>query len=227
MRQLVIILRGLFITGLITVNAFSITPLTGTRIIFNLPAENASAVFKNNSEIERKINAWVTDIDNKVVENFTVHVSNPLLQAKMKSTITIKIRNKNLISKKQESLYWLNIAEDKNNHTNKITRMKLLVRPQGLAFIDLNKDLIFSEDNKKIMIKNDSAHYITIINLTVNQQERILAEDYLAPFSSLILENSSTQNVLSMNIIQDSGITLNITKHLYQDHSLYTNKPLK
>jgi len=227
MRQLVIILKGLFITGLITVNAFSITPLTGTRIIFNLPAENASAVFKNNSEIERKINAWVTDIDNKAVENFTVHVSNSLLQAKMKSTITIKIRNGNLISKKQESLYWLNVAEEINNHTNKITRMKLLIRPQGLAFIDLNKDLIFSEDDKKIMIKNDSPNYITIINLTVNQQERILAEDYLAPFSSIILENSSTQNVLSMNIIQDSGITLNITKHLYQDHSLYTNKPLK
>ncbi|AVI65580.1 hypothetical protein CKQ84_06595 [Shewanella sp. WE21] len=224
MRLFFIILKGLLITGLITVNAFSITPLTGTRIIFNLSAENASAVFENNSEIESKINAWVTDIDNKAVENFTINVSNPLLQSKMKSTITIKIRNKNLISKKQESLYWLNIAEDKNNHINKITRMKLLIRPQGLAFIDLNKDLIFSEDDKKIMIKNDSAHYITIINLTLNQQERILAEDYIAPFSSIILENSSTQNILSMNIIQDSGITLNIKKHLYQDHSLYTNK---
>ncbi|MGE6433802.1 fimbrial biogenesis chaperone [Shewanella baltica] len=225
MRLFVIILKGLFITGLITVNAFSITPLTGTRIIFNLSAENASAVFENNSEIESKINAWVTDIDNKAVENFTVNVSNPLLQSKMKSTITIKIRNKNLISKKQESLYWLNIAEDKNNHINKITRMKLLIRPQGLGFIDLNKDLVFSEDYKKIIIKNDSAHYITIINLTLNQQERILAEDYIAPFSSIILENSPTQNLLSMNIIQDSGITLNIKKHLYQDHSLYTNKP--
>lgn len=214
MRQLVIILKGLFITGLITVNAFSITPLTGTRIIFNLSAENASAVLQNDSEIESKINAWVTDIDNKAVKNLIVNISNPLLQPKMKSTITIKIRNKNLISKKQESLYWLNVAEEKNNHTNKITRMKLLIRPQGLAFIDLNKDLIFSEYDKKIMIKNDSTHYITIINLTVNQQERILAEDYIAPFSSIILENSSTQNFLSMNIIQDSGVTLNIKKHL-------------
>lgn len=98
-------------TGLVSSRSFAITPITGTRIIYNLSTDTAAVIIQNNSPNNVKINAWVTNNNNGIVENFSVDVSNILMPSKTKSKITLQAKDKKIFHKDKKAYIGLTLLK--------------------------------------------------------------------------------------------------------------------
>lgn len=191
--------------------------LAGTRIIYPAEGKQVTQSIRNtSSKSSYLVQTWVESSDGKKTSDFIVtpplYVSNP----KDENTLRVMYMGKPL-PKDRESLYFFNAKSvpsvDKKSLEGKnvlllaaVTRVKLFVRPEGLkpASKDAPSLLSFSRTQDRMLIKNPSPYYITLVN--IKSGSIALKDTMIAPMSeaSVTLPRGSG-SLINYSTINDHG----------------------
>lgn len=189
--------------------------LGATRLIYNQDKSQASMPVINSTSDKRfLINAWVEDSSAKKINN--VIVTPPMFASEPKAENSLRIVNTDQsLEQDRETLYYLNVQaipsvskkelEGKNNVLQLaiLSRIKVMMRPTKLAIqIDEAPGLLtVSRLDNKLIMKNPTPYFMTIINLFVDsvEQESLM----LAPFSETAL--NKTGHTILFQTINDYG----------------------
>lgn len=188
--------------------------LGATRLIYNQEKKQASMPVVNSTTNKRfLINSWVEDASSKKIN--TVIVTPPMFVSEAKSESSLRIINANQnLARDRETLYYLNVqaipsvSKEELEQTNVLqlailSRIKMMVRPPNLSIRveDAPGLLITSVRNNKIFIKNPTPYFMTIANLSVDNQKQITF--MLDPFSEKSLDHFGRE--IKFQTINDYG----------------------
>lgn len=188
--------------------------LGATRLIYNQEKKQASMPVVNSTTNKRfLINSWVEDASSKKIN--TVIVTPPMFVSEAKSESSLRIINANQnLARDRETLYYLNVqaipsvSKEELEQTNVLqlailSRIKMMVRPPNLSIRveDAPGLLITSVRNNKIFIKNPTPYFMTIANLSVDNQKQITF--MLDPFSEKSLDHFGRE--VKFQTINDYG----------------------
>lgn len=224
-RILIKYILQILITFIVLVNisyAAGGIALGATRLIYSQDKKQASMPIINSTSDKRfLINAWVEDSSAKTIKS--VIVTPPMLVSEPKAENSLRIVNTDQsLVQDRETLYYLNVQaipsvskkelEEKNNVLQLaiLSRIKVMMRPTKLAIqIDEAPNLLtVSRLNNKLIMRNPTPYFMTIINLSVDgvEQEGLM----LAPFSEMAL--NKTGSTILFQTINDYGAFTQQTK---------------
>lgn len=141
----------------------------------------------------------------------------------------------NLLSRDQESLFWLNVLEIPPKASAPAvgsvlqmafrTRIKLFFRPEAIASAtllesvrQLQSSLVVCEDVTCLRLKNDSPLHITLLDVTLDKGDIIRGlprDGMISPFSTLDVPLSAAHSfgqLKSFTWIDDYGVANNFTR---------------
>lgn len=202
--------------------------LSQTRIVFDSNMKNAKLSINNQSDRVYLINSRVYDNNNLEKNNVTDSflITPPLfrLENNTQNTLMITPNNLSTLPLDRESVFYLSILaipstkkSDEQQETllsSKVSvgiRMwiKLFYRPDNLnsSLSDESGNLLFSNENNKLVIKNPTPYYITIAKLDINEKPINIRDQgaMIAPFSSNNYVYSEKINKISWSAINEHG----------------------
>ncbi|MED9196677.1 fimbrial assembly chaperone [Escherichia marmotae] len=192
----------------------------GTRVIYPEQKKEITVQLMNEGNRSALVQSWIDDGDTSQPPE-KIHVpfvlTPPVTHVKGGEGQQLKIKKlANTLPKDRESLFFLNVLDippnsEKNEGKNQIkfamqNRIKFIYRPEGIAGVDKGS---FSRLNIRpvsggINIKNNSANWITIPELTgntkVNKETLVLA-----PWSEQTVTTSSVVSQYNVTLIDDHG----------------------
>ncbi|WP_228146038.1 fimbria/pilus periplasmic chaperone [Acinetobacter sp. ANC 4558] len=188
--------------------------LGATRLIYDQDKKQASMPVVNSTTDKRfLINSWVEDASSKKINTFIVTPPMYVSEAKSESSLRIINMNQNL-ARDRETLYYLNVqaipsvSKEELEKTNVLqlailSRIKMMVRPSNLSIRieDAPNLLTTSVNNHKIFLKNPTPYFMTIANLSVDNQKQAII--MLEPFSEKALEHFGRE--VKFQTINDYG----------------------
>lgn len=194
----------------------------GTRVIYPADKKEVVVQIMNQGERTSLVQAWIDDGD---TAQSPEHIDVPFLltppvsrvAAKSGQQLKIKKMNGNLPAD-VESLFFLNVLDIPPNDEQSAgknvikfatqNRIKLFWRPAGIA--PVNKDsfrhLQLSRTAQGIIIKNNNANWITITDVSGNNQKINKESLMLAPRTQQAIPSAiKNVSVLTMTMIDDYG----------------------
>ncbi len=206
--------------------------LSQTRVIFDEKAKSNKVIINNQSDQVYLINSRVLsspDSHQESVENMPFLITPPLfrLEKESRNTVLISRNDTSSLPTDRESVFYLSFlaipsvkktseTEDDDDMTRTQvsfgirTLIKLFYRPSGLDMpVSLaQKKLIFKQDLKQLEVTNPTPYYLTLAELTVNDQPINVRDQgaMLSPFSTqyyAVSEDSAKK--ISWMIINDFG----------------------
>ncbi|RZN37640.1 fimbrial assembly chaperone [Escherichia sp. E2593] len=192
----------------------------GTRVIYPEQKKEITVQLMNEGNRSALVQSWIDDGDTSLPPE-KIHVpfvlTPPVAHVKGGEGQQLKIKKlANTLPKDRESLFFLNVLdippncpelEDKNGIKFAMqNRIKFIYRPEGLTGVDKKsfRRLSIKNANGGINIKNNSANWITIPELTGNakiNKETLL----LAPWSDKTITTASAINQYTITLIDDNG----------------------
>ena len=192
----------------------------GTRVIYPEQKKEIAVQLMNEGERSALVQSWIDDGDASLPpEKISVPfvLTPPVVHVSKGEGQQLKIKQlANTLPKDRESLFFLNVLDippnsEKYEGKNLIkfamqNRIKFIYRPKGITRVDKES---FSRINirpvdRGINIKNNSANWITIPELTGNtkiNKETLL----LAPWSDQTVKTTSVVNYYNITLIDDHG----------------------
>ncbi|MEK0042828.1 fimbria/pilus periplasmic chaperone [Escherichia albertii] len=194
----------------------------GTRIIY--PAENKEVMVQlmNQGNRSSLVQAWIDDGDTSLPpERIQVPfmLTPPVAKVGANSGQQIKIRiMPNRLPTNKESIFYLNILdippnspEDEGKNALKFAmqnRIKLFYRPVGVASVNKEtfKKLRVNNSSNGLVIKNDSANWVTISDVKANSVKVNYETIMIAPQESQRVDvKNHNANSWQLTIIDDHG----------------------
>ncbi|WP_414092428.1 fimbria/pilus periplasmic chaperone [Escherichia albertii] len=194
----------------------------GTRIIY--PAENKEVMVQlmNQGSRSSLVQAWIDDGDTSLPpEKIQVPfmLTPPVAKVGANSGQQIKIRiMPNRLPTNKESIFYLNILdippnspEDEGKNALKFAmqnRIKLFYRPVGVASINKEtfKKLRVNNSSNGLVIKNDSANWVTISDVKANSVKVNYETIMIAPQEGQRVDvKNHNANSWQLTIIDDHG----------------------
>lgn len=194
----------------------------GTRIIY--PAENKEVMVQlmNQGNRSSLVQAWIDDDDTSLPpEKIQVPfmLTPPVAKVEANSGQQIKIRiMPNRLPTNKESIFYLNILdippnspEDEGKNALKFAmqnRIKLFYRPVGVASVNKEtfKKLRVNNSSNGLVIKNDSANWVTISDVKANSVKVNYETIMIAPQESQRVDvKNHNANSWQLTIIDDHG----------------------
>ncbi|MCZ8956577.1 fimbria/pilus periplasmic chaperone [Escherichia albertii] len=194
----------------------------GTRIIY--PAENKEVMVQlmNQGNRSSLVQAWIDDGDTSLPpEKIQVPfmLTPPVAKVGANSGQQIKIRiMPNRLPTNKESIFYLNILdippnspEDEGKNALKFAmqnRIKLFYRPVGVASINKEtfKKLRVNNSSNGLVIKNDSANWVTISDVKANSVKVNYETIMIAPQEGQRVDvKNHNANSWQLTIIDDHG----------------------
>ncbi|WP_137650841.1 fimbria/pilus periplasmic chaperone [Escherichia albertii] len=194
----------------------------GTRIIY--PAENKEVMVQlmNQGNRSSLVQAWIDDGDTSLPpEKIQVPfmLTPPVAKVGANSGQQIKIRiMPNRLPTNKESIFYLNILdippnspEDEGKNALKFAmqnRIKLFYRPVGVASVNKEtfKKLRVNNSSNGLVIKNDSANWVTISDVKANSVKVNYETIMIAPQESQRVDvKNHNANSWQLTIIDDHG----------------------
>lgn len=192
----------------------------GTRLIYPEQKKEITVQLMNEGNRSALVQSWIDDGDTSLPPE-KIHVpfvlTPPVAPVKGGEGQQLKIKKlANTLPKDRESLFFLNVLdippncpelEGKNGIKFAMqNRIKFIYRPEGLTGVDKEsfRRLSIKHANGGINIKNNSANWITIPELTGNakiNKETLL----LAPWSEKTITTASAINQYTITLIDDNG----------------------
>lgn len=192
--QKTLIASSLILTSVTTAWAGGIA-LGATRVIYHTNEKNTVLPIINTSQDTRfLIQSWVSDANNNKLDSFIITPPLFALAPKKENRLRI-IYNGPMLPQDRESVFYINSKaipsvpkESLKGNTLQIATqsvIKLFMRPQGLATrsIDAPKSLTCHVANGKVMVKNPSPYYVTLVQFRVGNVK--LKNNMVAPKSTL------------------------------------------
>ncbi|HFH2692632.1 TPA: fimbria/pilus periplasmic chaperone [Escherichia coli] len=194
----------------------------GTRIIY--PAENKEVMVQlmNQGNRSSLLQAWIDDGDTslppeKIQVPFMLTPPVAKIGANSGQQVNIKIMPNKLPTNK-ESIFYLNVLdippnspEQEGKNALKFAmqnRIKLFYRPAGIAPVNKAtfKKLLVSRSGNGLVIKNDSANWVTISDVKANNVKVNYETIMIAPLESQSVNvKSNNANNWYLTIIDDHG----------------------
>lgn len=194
----------------------------GTRIIY--PAENKEVMVQlmNQGNRSSLVQAWIDDGDTSLPpEKIQVPfmLTPPVAKVGANSGQQIKIRiMPNRLPTNKESIFYLNILdippnspEDEGKNALKFAmqnRIKFFYRPVGVASVNKEtfKKLRVNNSSNGLVIKNDSANWVTISDVKANSVKVNYETIMIAPQESQRVDvKNHNANSWQLTIIDDHG----------------------
>lgn len=192
----------------------------GTRVIYPAQKKEITVQLMNEGNRSALVQSWIDDGDTSLPpEKIQVPfvMTPPVVRVSGGSGQQLKIKQlANTLPKDRESLFFLNVLDIPPNSSDTEgkniikfamqNRIKFIYRPQGIAGVDKNS---FSHLNVMhvsggVNIKNNSANWITIPELTGNM--KVNKETFmLAPWSDKTLSTTAVVNHYKITLIDDHG----------------------
>ncbi|HCT9039607.1 molecular chaperone [Providencia rettgeri] len=202
--------------------------LSQTRIVFDSNMKNAKLSINNQSDRVYLINSRIYDNNslekNNITDSFLITPPLFRLENNTQNTLMITPNNLSTLPLDRESVFYLSILaipstkkSDEQQETllsSKVSvgiRMwiKLFYRPDNLNSSLSNEfgNLLFSNENNRLVIKNPTPYYITIAKLDINEKPINIREQgaMIAPFSSNNYVYSEKINKVSWSAINEHG----------------------
>ncbi|MBI6191102.1 molecular chaperone [Providencia rettgeri] len=202
--------------------------LSQTRIVFDSNMKNAKLSINNQSDRVYLINSRIYDNNslekNNITDSFLITPPLFRLENNTQNTLMITPNNLSTLPLDRESVFYLSILaipstkkSDEQQETllsSKVSvgiRMwiKLFYRPDNLnsSLSDEFGNLLFSNENNRLVIKNPTPYYITIAKLDINEKPINIREQgaMIAPFSSNNYVYSEKINKVSWSAINEHG----------------------
>lgn len=191
--------------------------LGATRVVYPAGEKQVQLIVSNSDEKSSfLIQSWVENEKGDKDGNFIITPPLFTMQGKKENKLRIiDTMNKTLPTDK-ESIYWINVKaipsidKDKLNtnvlQLSIISRIKLLYRPQNLAVSPemAIKMISFQADRSRLLVKNNSPYYLTIVNLKIGKYP--LKGVMVPPMDSIgVSLPSGAGNKLSYQTINDYG----------------------
>lgn len=194
----------------------------GTRVIY--PAEKKEIIVQlmNQGTRASLVQSWIDDGNTSLPpERIQVPflLTPPVVKVMGGSGQQLKIKKiPNTLPENKESLFYLNVLDIPPNnpeHEGKNAlkfamqnRVKLFYRPKGLAAVNTDSfhKLGLTHSGRTLAIKNDTANWITVTTIKMNDVKVNTASIMIAPLSSqtVTLKNSGAR-AYNMTIIDDYG----------------------
>ncbi|WP_350025327.1 fimbrial biogenesis chaperone [Providencia rettgeri] len=202
--------------------------LSQTRIVFDSNMKNAKLSINNQSDRVYLINSRIYENNslekNNITDSFLITPPLFRLENNTQNTLMITPNNLSTLPLDRESVFYLSILaipstkkSDEQQETllsSKVSvgiRMwiKLFYRPDNLNSSLSNEfgNLLFSNENNRLVIKNPTPYYITIAKLDINEKPINIREQgaMIAPFSSNNYVYSEKINKVSWSAINEHG----------------------
>lgn len=214
-------------------NVLASISLERSRIIFYQGDKSQSVTAVNTSAKPYLLQSLVFDgLKESNEESDCFSVIPPIVVLKDNSRNVLKIIPKNLKSlpNDKESLFYLMVnfipgvdkkdsIEENNGISTKLNLstkivIKLFYRPNGIEgnINDYTNKLTAKQQNNKIIIKNPSPFYMTLININIDgtpySSDRA---PMVSPFSTVELEYAKKASEIELSIINDFGGITNLT----------------
>ncbi|EOV8089829.1 fimbria/pilus periplasmic chaperone [Providencia rettgeri] len=220
------IIQTILATFFVSQSAFSAVSLDHSRVIFTQDDKSQSITAHNSGGKKYLLQSLIfstLESENTPSENFTIIP--PIVKLKENSNTALKIIPKSLASlpNDQESLFYVMTnfipeSKQKNNDDNdkvntrfnlstKIV-IKMFYRPNGIEghVNDYINKLTATQSGNKIIIKNPSPYYFTLVNI---KMDKVSYESdrapMVAPFSSIELPANNKVSQIEWDIINDYG----------------------
>ncbi|OAT34748.1 fimbrial biogenesis chaperone [Proteus myxofaciens] len=200
-----------------------------TRVIF--PIDKEQVILPISTSLDEDaylIQSWVENKDGGKSEQFMITPPLFMMQGKKENNLLILDKKNTQLPTDRESLFWVNVksipASDKKDADKNIlqfsitNRIKMFYRPEGLlkSLEEAPSKLEFTLSNDKLIIKNPSSVFVTLVQLKLNNDE--LMNIMVAPFGETnvpIKATSKVSNEISYETINDYGsMTPRITKKI-------------
>lgn len=193
-----------------------------TRVIFNEGSPFVSVMITNkNPELPFVVQSWIEDEHGKkIVSPFMVLPPLQRVEANENSALRIIKIPESVLSKTQESVFYLNIREipPKSQAVNSMqialqSKIKLFYRPAGVTAergVDRGLSLNVAIDSaaKKLMVDNPTPFHITIVGLLMGAGKESIPVDtiMLSPMAKTSFDiPRSDFNMLSVSHMNDYG----------------------
>ncbi|EDV0378325.1 fimbria/pilus periplasmic chaperone [Salmonella enterica subsp. enterica] len=194
----------------------------GTRIIYPAEKNEVLVQLMNQGGRSSLVQSWIDDGDTSLPpEKIKVPflLTPPVAKVAGDSGQQIKIKKMpNMLPNNKESLFYLNVLDIPPNNPNSTgknvlkfamqNRIKLFYRPKGIAPVnrDTFQKLSMKRTASSYSIQNDTANWVTIIEVKVNGVKINNESIMLAPLSSAdVALKSANANQYKMTIIDDHG----------------------
>ncbi|ODQ03824.1 MULTISPECIES: fimbrial biogenesis chaperone [Enterobacterales] len=200
-----------------------------TRVIF--PMDKEQVVLPVNTSLDEDaylIQSWIENSNGQKSEQFVITPPLFMMQGKKENNLLILDKKNTQLPTDRESLFWVNVksipASDKKDADKNIlqfsitNRIKMFYRPDGLlkSLEEAPSKLVFTVSNDKLIIKNPSPVFVTIVQLKLNNDD--LDNIMVEPFGEAnipIKSTSKVSNEISYETINDYGsMTPRITKKI-------------
>lgn len=200
-----------------------------TRVIF--PMDKEQVVLPVNTSLDEDaylIQSWIENSNGQKSEQFVITPPLFMMQGKKENNLLILDKKNTQLPTDRESLFWVNVksipASDKKDADKNIlqfsitNRIKMFYRPDGLltSLEEAPSKLVFTLSNDKLIIKNPSPVFVTIVQLKLNNDD--LDNIMVEPFGESnipIKSTSKVSNEISYETINDYGsMTPRITKKI-------------
>ena len=219
MKFLVIIkkLMLIILLGITTLYSYAQGVSLGkTRVIIGSDTPSEEVSITNDDNKPYLIQAGVTSIiDGSLSPNFIITPPIFRLEGKSTSAMRILLKETQSLPKDKESLFYLNTkiipsTNKMDEETSKLVLItnfviKVIYRPQQLnkPNDDIYRQVLLNNKNNQWQFSNPTAYYLTLSNLTFNQQKHSNSI-LLAPFSDTKIDSNNI-NKASWSFINDYG----------------------
>ncbi|EIP0083096.1 fimbria/pilus periplasmic chaperone [Salmonella enterica subsp. enterica serovar Ridge] len=194
----------------------------GTRIIYPAEKNEVLVQLMNQGGRSSLVQSWIDDGDTSLPpEKIKVPflLTPPVAKVAGDSGQQIKIKKMpSMLPNNKESLFYLNVLDIPPNNPNSTgknvlkfamqNRIKLFYRPKGIAPVNRGtfQKLSMKRTASSYSIQNDTANWVTIIEVKVNGVKINNESIMLAPLSSAdVALKSANANQYKMTIIDDHG----------------------
>ncbi|EEL5713555.1 fimbria/pilus periplasmic chaperone [Salmonella enterica] len=194
----------------------------GTRIIYPAEKNEVLVQLMNQGGRSSLVQSWIDDGDTSLPpEKIKVPflLTPPVAKVAGDSGQQIKIKKMpNMLPNNKESLFYLNVLDIPPNNPNSTgknvlkfamqNRIKLFYRPKGITPVNRGtfQKLSMKRTASSYSIQNDTANWVTIIEVKVNGVKINNESIMLAPLSSAdVALKSANANQYKMTIIDDHG----------------------
>lgn len=198
--RLKLLITHLVLTTLFAVNtAHSAIQAMASRVVYEGQYKAATLALKNNANRAYMVQTWLEQGENSTqMEKIPFVVTPPLIKIEAQHESILRfIYSGNGLPQDRESQFWINIQEipPKSEKENTLqlavrSKIKLFYRPTPLD-LSLNeavKQIKWSVKDNRLILENNSALFITIGDLTLDDQKsavKNLDQDMVAPFSQI------------------------------------------
>ncbi|AKE59128.1 fimbria/pilus periplasmic chaperone [Citrobacter farmeri] len=194
----------------------------GTRVIYPAEKKEVAVQLMNEGSSASLVQSWIDEGDTSLPPE-KIHVpfmlTPPVVRVPASSGQQLKIKKMtNGLPENRESLFYLNVldippnnAESTGKNTLKFAmqnRIKLIWRPKGITAVNEEsfRKLGLSASGRTLVLKNDTANWITIADIhtgTVKINDKAIM---LEPFSTQTVNTKyAVEKKYELTIIDDSG----------------------